>query len=376
MRTLTASELRVLSVLLASRADPERVRLHQLGVPRSTYHAIRRRAYESGWLKDRYIPHPGGLGRPVVTVLLVRPYADRRERFKERVSADPGNVLLWLAGEAALAVFFHRERTELQRIIRNVGATETSAPPVVVTAPAHEVPIPVYFDYEGLWSGLAGMGGTLAYPRGFAPSDGPDGADGPPLASYSSVAVSSLLRRPFEVPDGSARKGASYLSDPRALPFPQQKLLRRGWVTHRTLLNVWQLPAMLASPALWLVLMTGTTKRRGPAEEMLARLNEECGVHPFLFVAAPDRWILGALGSSSGVDDETFSARRPTLSLLLEYLEGIEIVRERLSGITAPVDQRYDRLVPRASSSRVESRPVSTALDNASNGFARPAAAG
>ena len=42
VRALTESEARVIAVLLAARPDRERERLHQVQIPRSTYHAVRR----------------------------------------------------------------------------------------------------------------------------------------------------------------------------------------------------------------------------------------------------------------------------------------------------------------------------------------------
>jgi len=70
VRGLTDAEARVIAVLLAARPDRERERLRLVTVPRSTYHAIRRRAYDEGWLRDRYVPHPVAFGRPFVTFLL------------------------------------------------------------------------------------------------------------------------------------------------------------------------------------------------------------------------------------------------------------------------------------------------------------------
>src|SRR5579859_4874551 len=107
MRALTEAEGRVIAVLLGERATNERDRLKQLAVPRSTYHAARRRAYAEGWLRDRYVPEPGRFGFPVVTVAVLRPFADRAAELSERWSTHPTNVLTWLSPQVAVGVFFH-----------------------------------------------------------------------------------------------------------------------------------------------------------------------------------------------------------------------------------------------------------------------------
>jgi hypothetical protein len=346
VRALTDSEARVIAVLLAARPDRERERLRQVGVPRSTYHAVRRRAYEEGWLRDRYIPHPARIGRPFVTFLVARPYADRFEEFQTRVRGDGGTVLLWTAAQLGLAVFLHPKPQDGPKLVERLLNGKLTASPIALTVRADAPSMPVYFDYEGLWCHLAGLPGTLAYPHGLGgPLGGPeDDADAAPapLSPHQRWALSELLNRPFTALE-QGRGG--HLVGPFGLPFSQRRLLARGWITHRTLLDPSKLPPYQGRTGDQVVLVSGTPRSGARPEVLFAALTRESRVYPFLFVAGPDRWLLGALGGSTpgGVDA---APRRPVLPTLREYLEGIEILQEAASGFTAAIDHRYEQLLP------------------------------
>jgi len=347
VRALTDSEARTMAVLLAARPDRERERLRQIGVPRSTYHAVRRRSYEEGWLRDRYIPHPAPIGRPYVTFLLARPYADRFEEFGARISDDPSDVVLWSGTQVALGVFFHAKSTDGARLAGRIESGRLATNPLVLTVDAHGPTVPVYFDFEGLWCHLASLPGTLAYPHGLGGvlpgSTEDDGAIS--LSSHQQWAVRELLHRPF-VATEQGRGG--HLVGPVGLPFSQRRTMSRGWIVHRTLLDPSRVPAYQGRSPDQVVFLSGTPRKEMRPEILFATLTRECRVFPFLFVVGPDRWLLGALGGSAGAADG--SSRRPVLPTLREFLEGIEIIQESAATFNALVDHRYDRLLPAESS--------------------------
>ena len=343
MRALTDSEARVIAVLLAARPDRERDRLRQIGVPRSTYHAVRRRAYDEGWLRDRYIPHPVPLGRPFVTVLVARPYADRQEEFARRVAGDAGNVLLWTGAQVAVAVFYHAKVADPRKLTDRLVSDRLAGPPLVVTARADGPSVPVYFDFEGLWCNLASLEGTLAYPHALGGRLDSDAETEPRLSTHQRWAIGELLRRPFAAVD-QGRGG--HLVGPFGLPFSQRKLLARGWITHRTLLDPSRIPPFQGRLADQIVLVTGTPRPEARPENLFGVLTRESRVFPFLYAIGPERWLLGALGASTPPPADARAPRRPVLPTLREYLEGIEIIQEAATGFSTPVDHRYDRLVP------------------------------
>ena len=347
MRNLTDAEARVIAVLLAARPDRERERLRLISVPRSTYHAIRRRAYEEGWLRDRYIPHPVAFGRPLVTFLLVRPYADRFDDLVGLVAADPGTVVVWRGSQVVLAVVFHHKPSEMERLLSRIDGGHLAPRPTGVSVRTEGATVPVYFDFEGLWCHVAGFDGTLAYPHGLGGGMESELEEVPPpvLSPHQWWAASELVRRPFTPTEPT--RGA-HLVGPLGLPFSQRRLLQRGWVVHRTILDPARLPPYQGRAADQVVLVTGSPRDGARPEVLFATLSRESRVFPFLFATAPDRWLFGAMGGTTPRPEGAPSSRRPVLPTMREFLEGIEIHQEPAVGFSSAVDHRYDRLLPPA----------------------------
>jgi hypothetical protein len=345
-RGLTDAEARVLAVLLAATPDRERERLRIISVPRSTYHAIRRRAYEEGWLRDRYVPHPVAFGRPWASFVLARAYADRVDELVTTLAGDPGAVVVWRGSQVTLAVLFHRTPAELERLTRAIESRRLAPPATTVRVRTEGPTVPIYFDYEGLWCHVAGFDGTLAYPHGLGGGMvSSDGEDPSPrtLSPHQWWAASELVRRPFSAAD--AGRGA-HLVGPLGLPFSQRQLLKRGWVVHRTILNPGTVPSYQGRAADQVVLVTGHPKAGAQPQVLFATLSRESRVYPFLFVAGSDRWLIGAMGGSPPRQSDADPVRRPVLPSLREYLEGIEILQEPAAGFVSALDHQYDRLLP------------------------------
>ena len=293
------------------------------------------------------MPHPVPLGLPWVTFLIARPFADRAEEFARTVAADPGNVVLWSGAQTTISVTFHARPDGAKRFVGQFESGRLAATPWTVTVSADAPTIPVYFDFEGLWCHLAGLEGTLAYPHGLGgPVSNGEASDGearPVLSSHQRWAVGELLRRPF----AAAEQGrGGHLVGPFGLPFSQRKMLAKGWVTHRTLLDPARVPEHRGKAADQVVFITGSPVSGARPEGLFATLTRECRVYPFLFVVGPERWLLAALGGASPSPSEPGGTRRPVLPTLRQYLQGIEILQEAAAGFVAQVDHRYDRLLP------------------------------
>lgn len=351
MRFLTEAEGRIIAVLLGSSPSSERERLHRAGVPRSTYHAARRRAYQEGWLQDRYVPDPVRLGFPWASFVLMRPFADRIDAISRRWSEDPTNVLSWWSPQLALGVFMHRTTREAARLAGSLTSDHVASASTTITAHLTEPDVPVFFDYEGLWSHLAALPGTATYPNGlggnFPSADGPENAP----SDHQRWAMRELLRRPFVAADAGR---AGHLVGPFGLPFSQQKILREGWVTHRVFLYPSRLPPYQGRSADQVVFVSGQLRPGARPEELFATLTRECRVFPFLYVVHDGRLLLGALGRTPGTQagGEAPTAgdppRRAVMATLQASLEGIDVTQELATQLRTMVDLRFDRLVPPA----------------------------
>lgn len=346
MRALTEAEGRVIAVLLGSTATNERDRLQRLRVPRSTYHAARRRAYAEGWLRDRYVPNPARFGFPIVTVAVVRPFADRTGSLVDRWSRNPANVAAWLGPQAALGVFFHPDASAAERFSASTAEGELGTPVTVIPATSTSPELPVYFDYEGLWAHLAGLEGTATYPNGLG---GPIGKEGPTASQlrHRQWSTSELVQRPFRA-EAEGRGG--HLVGPFGLPFSQLRALRDGWVTHRVFLDPSRVPPYHGRSADQVVLISGSLRKGARPEQLFASLTRECRVFPFLFATHDGRALLGALGRGAAngraPTEPSEADRRPVLPTIQEYLEGIQVLQEPAAMFRTVVDHRYDRVIP------------------------------
>lgn len=347
MRSLTEAEARVIAVLLGMSSSPERDRLRRSQLPRSTYHAARRRAYDEGWLRDRYVPEPERFGWTHSTVAVARPYADRLDELIRSWSADPGNVLLWASAQLALSVTFHSGEAAARKAAAVLGDRRAASWSFVVPAALDQPSIPVYFDYEGLWSHLAGLSGTVAYPRGMGGVAPPADGGAPPASEHQRWAAGELVHRPFLAAE-QGRPG--HLIGPFGLPFSQEKLLQNGWVRHRVFLEPSHLPPYRGNLADEVIFVGGELRAQVAPESLFQALTRDCHVFPFLYVVGGGRVLIGAMGRSGAPPasaTSTAPGRRPVMATLRAALEGIEIVQESASRLGVRSDHRYDRLLPR-----------------------------
>ncbi len=345
LRELTETEVRVLQALLAEDREGERVRLARTGLARSTYHAARRRAYEEGWIRDRYLPDPVAFDYGWARLLLARPYADRQEELVRRLSGNEGTVVLWQSPQSLFCVSLERggpppapsrsssvpegsaqELTELQVDLKGRG-------------------LPVYFDYEGLLAHLGEQTGTVSYPRSLSLSGRP-GAPRVPVVRSPSVwnAAYQLVSSPRNAEE---RGRPSHRLGPPSLPRSQRKLLELGCVRRRVLPDPARLPPFHGRRADELVFVHGVWRGASKGETLLRTLTAECRVYPFLYAFTDERLLLAALGQTPGVGEGELAgpSRRPVLPTLRQCLENIVVTRERVESILARVDHRYDPLL-------------------------------
>jgi len=351
MRTLTDAEAKTIAVLLGAASAPERERLRLSALPRSTYHAARRRAYEEGWLRDRYVPEPERFGLPWASFVVARPYADRGQELVRAWSADPGNAVLLSGPNAVVGVFFRPTGAGTPKSEHGQPWRELVSSSTEVVANLCGPSVPVYFDFEGLWSHLAGTEGTVSYPRGLGGSGGEP--DEPPTipTGHQIWAAGELVQRPF-TEDGSGSGGR--LVGPLGLPFSQRRLVAQGWVNHRVFLDPSTLSSYRGNAADQYVFVSGTLRSEARPELLFQTLVRECRVFPFLYVVGRERLLIGAMGSAGGGvpgRDNPATRRRPVMPTLQSAISGIELVQEPARNLGSLVDHRYDRIVPRRTAS-------------------------
>lgn len=349
MRTLTEAEARVLGALLASTLVTERPRLKRAQVPRSTYHAARRRAYAEGWLRDRYIPNPVEFGLPYATFTLTRPFADRLPEFLARGGQDLNTVYLAAGAQVALAIGFYERQGAAEEVATSPVRSGAAAWSFSLVVDLREPSVPVYFDYEGSFAHLGEAEGAEGYPQGLGGAPPATERTEAELGGRrASWAATELVHRPF---DAVSAGREAHRVGPLGLPWGQQRMLNQGWIVHRVLLDPARLPPFRGRSADQQVFVVGTLRSGARPEELFAMLTRDCRVFPFLFVVAGRRLLLGALGRPPGAPPEPPNARprRSVMATLQERVEGIEILQEPAAQFRVELDHRYDRLFPRRS---------------------------
>lgn len=343
MRALTDAEARVTAAMLAAAQENERERLRQIQLPRSTYHAVRARIYAEGWLRDRYLPNPLALGFPSATFALARPFAEKADELVRRWHDEPGTVLLWRGAQSVLSVAFHQDAATAARAAARLGGSGLTSDITVLTADFREPSVPVYFDYEGLWTHMVDLPGVTSYPRGLGGNAINPNRKGVVPSESLRRSAAEILARPF-VAAQDGRPG--HLMGPSSLPRSLRRLVDQGWVERRIFPDPGLLPAYHGRTADQIVLIRGELVPNARGDALLALLTGECRVYPFLFVTQGRRVLIGSLGQSPGAPSTVPGVRRPVLPSLQQFLEGIEIVQEPAGGLQRILDHRYDRLIP------------------------------
>jgi hypothetical protein len=334
MRSLTPAEARVIHTLLIDRHLDDAHGLRSAGVPRSTFQSIRRRALLSGWLKERYIPDPRMLGLATVRLRLAVPYADRwREGLQ--VLKTPETVFLWASPGIMFSVEF-RKTGRLDEPDAWSEAAFRSSWQVVSQVGSGE--ILAYFDFEGAWARWALGVEPVAYPRAFGYVKGARALGTERVVQRQLSATRDLLARPFEV--GPLAEPRLLLSA-RWLPRRLRRLVELGAVVRRLIPDFAEMPPVQGARIEEVVFVTARRRDRSPAKlfEDLARDSKST---PFLYAFDSKRVLYAGLAPAPRAIRQ---GRVPMIDVFGMYVEGIEVVREKVGSILTVVDHRYDRAV-------------------------------
>lgn len=343
MRALTDAEARLIRALLAAPGESERELLDETRLPRSTYHAVRRRVYDEKWLRIRFMPHPGCFGLPLATIALAHPFADTAVELMERWSQPESNVVLWGGASLVFAVYLHRTRDEARRLTSGLVDDAMRPRSFFLTTETDPGSLPVYFDFEGVWSHLAGIPGSSQYPRPLSPAF-PPGSRAPPGPASPGLrrAARNLVLRPI-LADYEGRPG--HFLGLLGLTRPERRLLDDGWVFSRTLPDFSALPPYQDRKADEVVFIRGEVLEGKEPAQLLRALTEKCRVYPFLLARDGGTAIVGTVGQSGPVPAVGNEARPSVIGTLQEYLRRIEVDSEWVAGLTPVVDHRYDRVL-------------------------------
>jgi len=339
MKEMSPTKALVVQYSLAAQRGRERDWIRAAGLPRSTYQQARKQVYEDGWIEDRFVPNPSALAISSVTFAVMKPYTERLADISRAWEDLPTSVCLWTGRESVMGVFFGSPSDEELRLHSALKSSPSSAGTWVVSVDPQAASVPAYFDFEGVWASFCGLGGTLTYPQpllGKRLIGRKQGAG--PLTVRAKGRLGGLVARPF------VKGGSGFRTHPYFLPRSERRMISEGWVSHRSFIDLRNLPPCGGRRLEGVAWLHGTLIPGQRAPDVFRALVERCHVKPFLFASNADQALLGTLSQKPPPDSTIFPSRAPVLETLEAYLSNIETIREPIESVIVGVNHRYERL--------------------------------
>jgi hypothetical protein len=341
MREMSRAEAVVVRGLLAAQRGGEGERIRASGLPRSTYQEVRRRIYDSGWLKNRFVPNPTPLTISKLTFAIARPYSEKLAETSRAWGKLHSNVCLWTGHESIMGVFFGSPAADILEDNAAPDGKSNDGGCWTITVDPRAASVPAYFDFEGAWASFSGQTGTLTYPQPLLGGPLFKRANGERvLTAEERMRLAKLVMRPLGQDDEEHRV------HPYFLPRSERRMLIEGWTEYRTFLDLTRIPSCEGRSLRAVAWIHGALLPDQRAAEVFRVLAGRCRVNPFLFVSDGMQVLFGALSLSPSPDTTIFRGRSPVSETLREYLTNIETVREPIETLSVGVDHRYDRLFP------------------------------
>jgi hypothetical protein len=339
VRFLTESEIVVLRSLLQSEPRSEREKIEAAGLPRRTYQVARQRAYAQGWVYDRFIPNPAYFGINYATFAVCRPFSEAFSRVSQSLEENDGTVVLWTGEETIFAVMLHPDvgSMEASAILNSISSS--SIPDALITVDLRKASVPVYFDFEAVVATIGNLERVGAYPRSLPSRE-------PTLPTRVQQHANRSTRNdiatlPTENPTVGP-EGGRY--GPRRLSRTQYRLWARGILDFRTFLDPARFPGYGGRTIGKAVLIRGRLKSGRKAEGLFQTIMGKTSLRPFLYVTDDNFVLLG----SSALDPTrpAIPGGGPSNQVVFEsFLERIEAYRLPIGGLTARVQQRFNRVL-------------------------------
>ncbi|MDE1820729.1 MAG: hypothetical protein KGJ23_15300 [Euryarchaeota archaeon] len=342
MRNLTAGEASVVRAMLAALPSSERERIQESGIPPRTFRGIRSRAYEEGWIVDRYLPDPVMVSRPFLTFVLGEPFVERFSAVIESWGADPRVVHFWKGPQYVFVVLATSETNVRVPGVQEVSDVSALRRHSALTVDSRSSGLPVYFDFEGSWGRWAGLTGSLAYPHGWRSSVRSEGDEAAQISPGARSTLAGLVRRPFEL---EAQGRSAVHAAPFFVPRSQRRAMERGWVQRRVFLDPQKLLQMGGWKVENLAFVQGELLPKSEPLALLHALVDGCRLSPFLFACDGRRLLLGSLAAAGPAPEKPGVPRASVSATLESFLKGIEVFRTPLTGLVTPVNHRYDRML-------------------------------
>ena len=348
MREISPAEALVTADILAG-LPRRRIRTDEPAVPRRTRQAVRQRLLGRNLVRERYVPCPALLGRPIVTFGLIHPYAEALGDVVQLFRRETTAVNVWSWDDLVFGVFFLAGAEEALSLHRRLGESQGQRSAYWLDCDSREPTIPVFFDYEASWARIAGLRGTEGYPR---PLPSP-----PDSGPYASAKLSEPDRKTLlnilvrQSRSDSLETGTNWL-DRLMRGRRQSRLVLSGKLELRAFLDPVACSGWYSEFPNSCVFIHGLLSEGQRPADLFHALVENSGVAPFVF--ASDASTVLFVCFAKGLGDARSSSTapgHPLLPTVQGFLRQIVVLRKPIANLQQPVSHEYGRPFAGADSS-------------------------
>lgn len=334
------AEAKVIYALLAASAARERDRIRDSGLSPRTYQTARARIFESGWVVERFVPHPGPFGIPSIWFSLVAAEKVALAATVRSWVSEPATTLVWEFPEFVLGMGFGIPGSPPPRPPAGLPKADADAASFRIEGTIDQIAVPVFFDFGGAWARIVGLPLPRTYPHSMPFGSGAGSMQSPLQPSRRMLAdARAAVSRPFQFPNTAA--GGFHLGS----LFHERSLRRAaeaGVVERRAFLELTAAPRVGSYQVAEVVFTTADFRSGSKPAELFTELADRCGYTPFLFVFNDRQLLMGSLAPRP-LSLGDFSGSRIG-DVLRGSVGRITVRRGRVSELSALVNHRYDRL--------------------------------
>jgi hypothetical protein len=310
-------------------------------ISRQTRQSIRRRLLMRDSIKDRFVPDPAALGRPIVSFALAQPFAESLAAATSSWKSEAGAVDIWAFGDCLFGVFFSSNREDSSLLRARLFKPGKDHTEFFLNCDSRKPMVPVFFDFEAAWTQVNELHGTVAYPQAL-PSARPLGGVPPPtLSKADRDALCRILGR--QNSGGHAPSSTGLVHQLRE-GSRERRLHQRGLGQFRTFLDPGACCRWAGNFPEAITFVRGDLVNVKTSPELFHHLVAECKISPFLF-ATDEATVLFACLARSGSMSTDLSSQPPALipPTIQSFLRQVVVLREPLGQLSPLVDHRYDR---------------------------------
>lgn len=342
MRSFTKNEVVVVSSLLANSDSTLQTRIRESRLPRRTFEVARRRLMESGVLQERYVPNPASIGIGTLTFVIAHPFQEVFQSVHRRWLDARGNVLLWRTPELLFGVFLKQAEAPNEGQVPLPPNSSNYSRITVLDVPPRADCVPIYFDFEGVWSRVSKTA-SATYPRSIVRSQ--DSSPGTPRQ------MSKGLRRALEAAASATPQSLDASESPGLLSAwsrktTLRKLIDADHLTRRVFLS----PGPLAGYQGWssgqLILIHGRVLPGRSPVALQRELLDRGRAFPFLFATNGSHVLVGGIGLPSHRTQAGALDLLPSrMRIFQSYLDSIVVHRSALETLDAANNHQYGRAI-------------------------------